>query len=335
MGEKTVTISDIAQIAGVSKSTVSRALNDSPLISDKVKENIHEIAKNHDFEFNTAARNLSRQKTDTLAFLFPHYEGTDHYTKQPFPMELLRGIIFATSKYGYNLLLSESNFESWKDSHKYVNSKQADGLIIISPDPHDSTIIELVEHGIKFVTWGIPENNGYCTVNSNNLDGGLIATEHLIKTGRKKIGFIGTEEKNFETIMRFLGCDHAAQKHNLNISSSCITYGSDLQSSGYDNMKIILEQEPDIDGVVCCSDLLALGAVEALSDSGRSVPEEVSVVGFGDYPVAQMVSPAITTIKQDIWKAGEQMVENLDHYLKTGEINNSITPVELIIRETA
>ncbi|HRX15146.1 MAG TPA: LacI family DNA-binding transcriptional regulator [Spirochaetota bacterium] len=334
MGEKTVTISDIAHIAGVSKSTVSRALNDSPLISDKVKENIHEIALQHNFQFNQAARNLSRQKTDTLAFLFPHYRGSDHYTKQPFPMELLRGIIFATNKYGYNLLLSESNFESWRDSYKYVNSKQADGLIIISPDPHDNTIIELIEKDIKFVTWGIPENKGYCTVNSNNLDGGLIATEHLIKKGRKKICFLGMEEDNFETVMRFLGCDHATQQSNINVCSSCIAYGTNSQSSGYENMKKIIQQQPDIDGVFCCSDLIALGAIEALTEYGKSVPNDVSVIGFGDLPLAQMVTPKITTIRNDIWRAGEQMVENLDHCLKTGEIRNSIIPVELVIRET-
>jgi len=336
MDQKTVrTIEDIARLAGVSKSTVSRALNDSPLIGEDTKKRIQAIAKQHDFEISIPARRLSMQESRTIAYVTQAWH-LDFSITMLFSMEMLGAIAAGLGRNHYDLLMAQVNpyDNSWIS--QYQAAKRADGFILMTSARKPYHIKALVESKAPFIVWGVPmQNMSYCSVMGDNYAGGLIGARHLVNTGRKRIGFIGGPADELEVQRRFDGYTAALNEGGMTVDQALVAYADFTPESGAAAMKQLLGQAPDMDAVFVGGDVMAVAILNVLRQAGRRVPEDVAVVGYDDLSIAAISQPALTTVRQNIPTAGRLLAENLIQYLQTGIVTNVCIPVELVVRQSA
>ncbi len=330
------TIADIARVCGVSKSTVSRALSNSPLISAETRTRIQALAQAHNFEVHQGARSLSRQKTETVAVIIPVAPESGYYlTEHPFNLELLAALTNAVADYGYDLLGAQVSITKQYRLDRPLTSKRADGLIVFACDILGPELARLVKERAPFVMWGppAPEQN-YCTVGSDDAQGGYLATRHLLTLGRRRVAFISGPKTDPEGLLRYQGYKKALVETGMPVDESLIETGDYGIQAGYEKMGRLLDRQPEIDGLFAASDAMAMGAIQALRERNRAIPQDIAVVGFDGIPLSTQCNPPLTTVKQDLARAGRVMVRNLLQYLDDGVVTNAIIPVELIVRQS-
>ena len=336
MSRKTVrTIADIAKLAGVSKATVSRALNDSPLISEETKAHIRSLAREHNFQINAPARRLSMKQSRTIAFVTHAYH-KDFSVADLFGLEIMGGISSGLASREYDLLVIHVDPNDTKWAHQYFDTGRVDGFILMTATRKQNHVKALLEVGAPFIVWGIPQpKQKYCSVTGDSLSGGRMATEHLISLGRQRIGFIGGPAYELEVQNRLAGYEAALREAGRETDLQLIEYGDFSNTSGAEAMKRLLQKGPDLDAVFVNSDLMALAAMDEIREAGRSVPKDIAVVGYDDLSIAAHANPPLTTIRQNIPLAGKLLAQNLIEYLQTGMVTNVSIPVELIVRKSA
>ncbi len=338
MGLKTVkTIADIARLTGVSKSTVSRALNDSPLISEETKERIRAVAKEHNFQINVSASRLSLQQSRTIAFAVHAQKNCGGFSLNDlFLLELLGAISSTLSTLHYDLLVANINPHDPAWPHEYLDTGRVDGFILLTSTRKKFHIGTLVKMKAPFIVWGTPlPNYSYCSVNSDNFNGGRLATEHLLQKGRRRIAFMGGPADEGETEQRYAGYVAALKEAGQEVAPTLVRYGDWTSDSGMERMQQLLEASPDLDAVFANSDLMAAGAMNVLHARGRRVPQDVAVVGYDDLSIARVNSPPLTTISQNLPLVGKLLAQNLIQYVETGVVTNVTIPAHLIVRESA
>jgi DNA-binding LacI/PurR family transcriptional regulator len=336
MSKKPVqTIADIARLANVSKSTVSRALNDSPLIGDETKERIRAIAREHNFRINAPARRLSLKQSRTIAFVTHAYH-KDFSVADLFGLEIMGGISKGLYIKGYDMLVVHVDPRDIDWAHQYLDSGRADGFILMTSTRKQSHIKTLVEMGAPFIIWGIPQPDcGCCSVSGDNFNGGKLATEYLIRSGRQRIAFLGGPAYELEVKLRYSGYEAALREAGKSIDPELLAYGNFSDTSGAEAMERLLRQAPDLDAVFVNSDLMAISAMDMIRENDRRVPEDIAVVGYDDLSIAEHSYPPLTTIRQNVPLAGKLLAQNLIQYLETGVVTNVTIPVELIKRKSA
>jgi DNA-binding LacI/PurR family transcriptional regulator len=336
MAKKSVhTIADLARLAGVSKSTVSRALNNSPLISQETREQIQSLARQHKFQFNAQARKLSLQQSNTIAFVTHAYH-KEFSVADLFGLEIMGGISKGLYAQGYDLLVIHVDPHATEWAHQYLDTGRVDGFILMTSTYKQYHIHSLMEMGAPFIVWGVPiAHTEYCTVTGDNLTGGNLATDYLIRSGRKRIAFIGGLQGELEVQHRFEGYRNALLAAERTVEPDRVAYGDFSNTSGARAMDELLARVPDLDAVFVNSDLMAIAAMDVIREHGRRVPEDVAVVGYDDLSIAEHSNPPLTTIRQNIPLAGKMLAENLIKYLQTGTVTHATIPVELVIRKTA
>ncbi len=338
MNKKTVqTLEDIARLANVSQSTVSRALNNSSLVNQETKERIQAIARDHNFRINVSARALRLRQSHTVAFVAPAYYPEFFSVEDLFGLEILGGIGNGLHTLGYDLLVVHVNPHDTAWAHNYLDSGRVDGFIIITAsNRRQSDIKTLVEIGAPFIAWGIPTSKfNYCSVIGDNITGGMLATRHLIRNGRQRIAFLGGPDDELEVQYRFKGYENALQAAGRGVDPNLLAYGDYTHASGMAAMQCLMEQSPDLDAVFANSDLMAIGAINVIQNSGKRVPEDIAVVGYDDLSIAIYNNLPLTTIRQNIPLIGKLLAQNLIQYIQTGVVTNVTTPVELVIRKSA
>ena len=330
------TIADIARLAGVSKSTVSRALANSPLISDETKERVQTIAREHSFQINLPARRMSTKESNTIAFVMHGYHKEFSFADL-FTLELLGSISRALAEKGYDLLMVQVDPYACCDwSADYLDSGRADGFILMTSTRKSTHIKSLLEQGSPFIVWGVPlPGHSYPSVTGDNFSGGKLAGEHLLKAGRRKIAFLGGPADELEVQRRYDGFVAALQGAGLNADQKLVGYSDYTTESGAASMRQLLEAAPDLEAVFANSDLMAMAAMDVLQKSGRRVPEEVAVVGYDNLSIAEVANPPLTTINQNLPQAGRLLAQNLIQYLRTGVVTNVVVPVSLMVRKSA
>lgn len=338
MGKKTVqTLDDIARLANVSRSTVSRALNNSPLLNKATKERIQAIAREHNYRMNAAARNLRVRQSHTIAFVTPDSDPDIFTPASQFGFEILSAIGNGLRILGYDLLIVHVTPHDTAWMHSYFDSARVDGFILMTEGRKQSHIRKLVELGAPFITWGSPlPNFNYCTVTGDNRTGGLLATRHLIGIGRQQIAFLGGPAADISVQQRFKGYENALQAAGRSLDLTRVAYGDDYTyTAGIATMQRLLAGTPNLDAVFANSDLMALGAIKAIKECGKRIPEDIAVVGYDDVSLAAYNTLPLTTIRQNIPLAGKLLAQNLIQTIQTGVVTNVIIPVELVIRESA
>ena len=335
MSKKTVkTIADIARLAGVSKSTVSRALNDSPLIGDETKERIHAIAREHHFQINAPARRLSMKQSRTIAFVTHAYH-KDFSVADLFGLEIMGGISSGLHANGYDMLVIHVDPRDTQWVHQYLDTGRVDGFILMTSTRKQYHIKALLDMGAPFIVWGIPQpNQSYPSVTGDSFNGGKLATNHLIGLGREKIAFLGGPADELEVQQRYQGYQSALSEAGKSVDPVLVAYGDFSNTSGAAAMEKLLQTAPGLDAVFVNSDLMAIAAMDVVRAHGRRVPEDVAVVGYDDLSIAQHSYPPLTTIRQNIPLAGKLLAQNLIQYLQTSLVTNVSIPVELVVRQS-
>ena len=336
MSPKSVrTIADIARLAGVSKSTVSRALNDSPLIGEETKARIHSLAREHNFQINAPARRLSMRQSRTIAFVTHAYH-KDFSVADLFGLEIMGGISSGLASREYDLLVIHVDPHDTKWARQYYDTGRVDGFILMTSTRKQSHVKALLDLGAPFIIWGVPPpKQKYCSVTGDNVTGGRLATEHLIGLGRRRIGFIGGPDYELEVQQRRSGYERALQEAGRAADPELIEHGDFSNTSGAEALKRLIQKSPDLDAVFVNSDLMAIAAMDAIREGGRRVPEDIAVVGYDDLSIAAHSNPPLTTVRQNIPLAGKLLAQNLIEYLQTGMPTNVSIPVELIVRKSA
>jgi len=334
--DKVKTIADIAKLVGVSKSTVSRALNDSPLVKQETKDRIQAIAHEHNFRINVPARCLSTQRSNTVAFVTYAYYKDSYSADFLFGLEIMSGITEGLYALGYELLVVhvDPRQEGW--AQRYLDSGRVDGFILMTSIRKQWHVKNMIEIDAPFIAWGVPNPKYlYCTVSGDDLTGGRLATDHLIRSGRQRIAFLGGPQEELEVIARQQGYQQALLADERVIEQNLLAYGDWSPESGARAMEQLLAQSPDLDGVFVNSDLMAIKAINVIQASGKRVPEDVAVVGYDDLSIASFNNLPLTTVRQNIPLAGKYLAQNLIQYIKDRVVTNVTIPVELIVRDSA
>lgn len=337
MGNKTVkTIEDIARLANVSKSTVSRALNDSPLVKQETRDQIKAIACENDFCINMPARNLSLRKSKTVAFVTHAYYNENFTIEDLFGLEIMGGISNGLYGLGYDLLVIHVKPGDTTWAHQYLDSGRVDGFILITSTRKQRHIKILADANAPFIVWGFPSDEyDCCSVAGDDVKGGKMAAEYLVQTGRKRIGFIGGPDDEIEVQHRLKGYRSALEATGSVVDPKLVVYGDYSHASGITAMTQMLEQSPDVDAVFVNSDLMAIGAINVIQSIGKRVPEDIAVVGYDDLSIAAYNNLPLTTISQKLPLAGKLLAQNLVQYIQTGIVSHVTIPVELVVRKSA
>jgi DNA-binding LacI/PurR family transcriptional regulator len=212
-----------------------------------------------------------------------------------------------------------------------------DGFILLTSSRKQYHIQTLVEMQAPFIVWNnvcLPDGT-YCSVSSDNFSGGKQAAGHLLQTGRRRIAFVGGPEYEYEAQRRYDGYVAALEEHGQAVDPALVTYGHWNSDSAARHMQQLLERAPDLDAVFANSDMMAVGAINVLRESGRRVPQDVAVVGYDVLMIAQFSSPPLTTISQNLPLVGQLLAQNLIQNIESGLITTVTIPAELVIRESS
>lgn len=333
---KRVDMARLAELAGVSKSTVSRALADSPLVSKETKREIMALAAESGYTLNTAARNFRLGRTAIVAVVLTLQPDSPQTTNDPFFMSMIAEIAEQLRERGYNTLLSHERLtsaDSFLQSQTYQGS---DGVIFIGQGQLHATLNELAEKGLKMVVWGADlPNRLYSLVGSDNELGGYLACRHLISRGCETIGFMG--DVNYpEPELRHAGYFRALNEAGLTERAPDINSEVSFNPIySRDAMRSYLCNNPHIDGLICCSDLIAMSAISLLQEVGKIVPDDIRVIGYDNLTLAAITHPALTSVDQDISLGARQLCDALFAQLGGEMRSDQIEDARLVIRASA
>jgi DNA-binding LacI/PurR family transcriptional regulator len=330
----------IAHLAGVSQPTVSRALRGSPMVNELTRRRIQKIAAELNYKVDKNASNLRAQHTGTLALLFFEDPAPDNSLINPFFVSMLASITRACAQRGYDLLISfqQPTNDDWQAS--FEDSKKADGIILLGYGDYldyRERLKFMVEHGTHFVRWGaIVPDQPEVSVGCDNYRGGHDITAHLIERGAKRIAFLGDASNSYpEFLERHRGYAAAINERALAIDGMLNVNAISSEQDGYDAATTLLQRKTKFDAIFAASDLIAIGAMKALSERGLRVPEDVLVAGFDDIPLAGFVNPSLTTVQQDTKAAGVVLVETLLKLIRNEPVQNEVIPVSLVLRRSS
>jgi len=337
--KKKYTSFDIALLAGVSQPTVSRALNGSKSVTDETRQRIIDIATQLDYQVDLRARRLRTQQTGALTLLMFADENRERAKLNPFFLSMLGAITRAAAARGYDLLVSFQQLSS--DWHAdFEKSSKSDGIILLGYDDFDTLndkLAHLVEQGTHFIRWGaIKANQRGVAVGCDNVKGSHDATAHLLAQGRTRIAFLGDANHHSpEFNDRFGGYQHALEAAQIAFNPRLhVNARLTDELSGVHAIETLLKRRLRFDAIVAASDQIAIGAMRALIAHGKRVPDDVAVVGFDDIPLAGLMNPPLTTVRQDCDRAGEALVDSLIKLINDKPVENTLLDTALIVRES-
>lgn len=300
------TIRDVAKLAGFSIATVSRVINQNGYVNQHTEKKIKECMLQLQYTPNSLARGLASKKTDTIALIIPDITN-------PFFSELARAVEDTANSFGYTLILGNSDGHEEK-AFQYVNifkQRFVDGIIFASHQLKTCEINQLSNFGIPVVTLDRAFNNTITpSFQVNNYYGAVMATEHLIEIGCKKIAHISGPDNINTSMERYQGYVDTLNKINR-YNPALIVHGDFRLESGLKATQVLLEEHPDIDGIFSANDLMAVGAVKTLLRSGKKIPEDVALIGFDGIALMNVIEPEISTIAQPIYELGSLTVRQL------------------------
>ena len=326
---------DIAHLAGVSQSTVSRALNDSPLVNIATRQKVQEIARELNYQVDKNASNLRRQRSSTIALLLFEDPTSDDSLVNPFFLAMLGSITKACAAKGYDLLVSFQNLDNnWQA--EYEDSHKADGLILLGYGDYRSyagKLSQLHQHNTHVMRWGAPvEQWPGISIGCDNFSGGQSVTRHLLSHDYRSFAFIGDiGDKAPEFQSRYEGFLSALDKHHTHHQYDAIS----SEEAGIEAANHLLETTSALpDAIVCAADIIAVGVLQQLKEAGIRVPEDVAVVGFDNIQLAAFTTPGLTTVQQNTAKAGEKLVENLLLAIDGHPTDDHLLPTNLVVRQS-
>lgn len=326
-----VTIKDIAKLANVSHTTVSRALNNSPYINEETKVKIKALAKELNYVPNYSAKSLVLLKSYVIGVFFTSIsEGTS----DTFFHEIVKGINKVIDK-EYNLVIR--GIDDYQNSHP-IDNKNFDGIIVVSQSKRDDKFIEtILEKNIPTVVINRRiEKEGLVNIMSDDTKGAYDAVIYLIKNNHRKIALIEGNKELESSEYRKKGYLKALEDNNIEVNEDYIISGRYELLSGYENMEKLLKLDDRPTAVFCSNDDIGVGAMKAIFDQGLSVPEDISIIGFDDSNFCNYVTPPLTSVRKDSQTMSEYGGKNLLNIIKNKEADKEKVYIKstLVIRKS-
>ncbi|MBA2872698.1 LacI family transcriptional regulator [Anoxybacillus calidus] len=330
------TIKDIARVAGVSVTTVSRALNGYSDVNENTRQKIIEIAKQLNYSPNTLARSLVMNKSKTIGLLVSGLKRES--SKDNFTFEVLAGVNQYVGETDYDMILFSTNSTKQREKTytQLCRERRVDGAILQGIRIDDPYLQEVVESDIPCVLIDIPiesETVGYVT--TDNVLGAKKAVQHLIDIGHKNIAMVNGYEFAFVSQKRLEGYRQALLEANLPFCTHWVVDGKFEEEIAEEKALKLLKQYPEITAFFCASDLMALGVINAVKKLDKSVPEDIAVIGYDDIFLASYSTPALSTVAQNIFAMGYEAAKLLIEMLEgKAKSHVKILETELKIRES-
>lgn len=330
-----LTLDDIAKLAGVSRSTVSRVVNDHPSVSDSARKRVLQVIQNTGFHPNAAARALASHRSRMIGLVLPR--SVSAFFSDPYYPRLTQGIAQASNQYDYTLgLFLIGTKEDEEQIYPRISRKGLlDGILLQSSQYSDQITSRLMNTNLPVVVAGRPFHNTNITyIDIDNIAAAHKAVCHLIQQGHTRVGTITGSMDSTASIDRKEGYLRALIECGLEIDLDLIDSGDFTEAGGYAAMQRLLPARPD--AIFGASDIMSIGAMRAVHEAGLRIPEDIAFVGFDDLPLATTLQPSLTTIHQPIYQFGFKAVEILIDLIENG-INpprRVIMETELIVRES-
>lgn len=327
-------LEDLAKLAGVSISTASRALNDSPAVNRRTKQEIWKLAREHNYPFRSYMPAGPIGAEATISVVAPRPQARADRISDPFFFELLAGVVEAARRRGCDILLSHIAPATFEDLHFAMTTSRSEGVIFIGQSALHDAFNRLFETERRFVVWGaeLPDQK-YCSVGSDNVAGARRATRHLARLGRERIVFLGDTEAP-EALQRYRGYVEALAERDIELREELVVPAQFEVESASAAAEALIRRGVKFDGLVAASDLIALGAIRAIQSAGLDAPGDVSVVGYDNVPFGRYSQPALTTIDQDVAQAGRILVAKLLEGGEGAAGPSERLPTDLIVRES-
>lgn len=341
---KKATLSDIAATTGVATMTVSRVVNGTGYVSEETREKVMTAVKEMSYRRNGLARNLKRQRTDTVGLVLGDISN-------PYSSELANAVRESLSFRGYNLFICISEQSAKEDITAFESlvDHNVDGIIVATRSNRegDERLTVIAHSNVPMVVVGRDfHHDAVDSISADNLTGGFEATQHLIDLGHQRIAFIGAAYENRKSLKRLQGYLMALEQHGIEFDERLITGrkesasdvpGYSTETIGYEGMKRLLSLPKPPTAVFARNDFTALGAMTAVKEAGLSIPQDIAVVGFDDTPLAVHTSPALTTVRQPMRQQGQLAAEMLVRRIvddTAKEREDVVLDCELIVRES-
>ena len=328
-------MADIARLAGVSASTVSRALAGSTLVATKKREEIIRLARERGYVVNSTARNLRLQRTQAVSVIIPLGHETSQPLTDPFFTEMLGHLADNITQRGYGMFLQKvvPPMDDWLP--QLIGSHKSDGIIVIGQSTEHAALEAAAANYKPLVVWGGHlAQQSYCTVGTDNVAGALAAVEHLIRLGRRRIVFLGDPAVP-EIGLRYVGYKLAHERAPRQRSLPHIVLAHLTADTAYEAMRAFIGEAGNFDAVFGATDVIAMSAVRAITAAGLSVPRDVAVVGFDDIALASHANPPLTTVRQDIRRGAQTLVELLFRRMEGEDTPSATMPAELVVRQSS
>lgn len=335
-----ITMKEVAERCGVSIATVSLALSGSERIPEDTRERILKIVEEMGYRRHALASALAKNSTKLLAAVVPQLR---HIFEDPYFGEAMSGIYDAAQELGYKILLEVASpqFMGQKSYLHLFQEKRIDGMLYIGSTAQDTYLADFLQYKFPFVQVGsyLPDYPLHY-VTGDNVQGGYLATRHLISLGHKNIGMITGHFGVISARDRHEGYKKALTESGIEYDENLVVFADFREHTGYTAMQSLLKQGPT--AVFCGNDLMAIGAIRAVKKAGLHVPYDVAIMGMDNIRLGEMISPALSTVKYDVYTIAQRAAQRLIEIVEALQNNEpepvkpvaELVPVELMIRDS-
>jgi LacI family transcriptional regulator len=332
-----VTMSDVAREAGVSLMTVSRVVNDKGEISIETRQRVQEVIERLGYRPSGIARSLAGGQTYTIGLVVPDIAN-------PYFSGIAHGVTSVANVEGFGVLLCDCEEDTSLELTMLdvLEEKRVDGVIVAAPRTETEALLPVLARHPKVVVVNRLFNEGEGVsasgyVLNNDKSGGYIITRHLLNTGHQKIGFLAGPASSFGSLRRLMGYSAALEEYGVEVNQEFIRYCVPTVQGGKAATEQLINQQPNLTALFCFNDLVAIGALQCCQEMGRSVPEDMAIIGYDDIPMASWVTPKLTTCKVNFEDMGKEATRLLINHINecAGNCNNLVLEPQLIIRDSA
>jgi LacI family transcriptional regulator len=333
------TSEEVAQLAGVSRATVSRVLNGSARISEEARERVHAAMTKLGYEPDVVAQSLVRRRSRMIAlslldqkdsFSLSRLGQTANY----FYIDMLRCIEQEAASLGYDLLFPSRPHGKHPDSYIHsLQMRRVAGTIMLALAPADPRIRSLLQAGIPTVFIDtVGQGDHAISIRSDHMDAARQLAGYLLSLGHRRIAFISGPTVNLAAMERLLGFQQALAKTGISLDPDLVRQSGWNTDEAYQTAHALLDQRRDFTALVAGSDLMAIGILRALHEHNLQVPRDISLTGFDDVILSQYTTPPLTTVRQDTEKMGREAIQRLIALIEGEETTSLVVPTQLVIR---
>lgn len=335
---KRTTSIDVAKMAGVSRTTVSFVLNDVPgvNISEPTRQRVQDAVKTLNYHPDVAGRRLASGKSNTIGLVMR--QSAEQVFADAFLIRVVLGVEGAVAQQGFHVLIKPVEPDDHQGYARLTHENYVDGILLSGPREDDTEIIRMHHQGVPVMLMGQLPNSEIPFVDVNAIAGAANAVRHLIAQGHHQIAMITNAPLTYTSAkQRREGYHQALREAGLKINDSFLREGNYTPASGFKAMTELLKVTPRPTAIFVASDVVAMGAIQAIKGAALRVPDDVAVIGFDDVPLAEYCDPPLTTIRLPAyglgWAAGDRLVRMIQG--ESLEQPQLFLESELVIRQSS